>query len=266
MKKILITLLLLVMSMNIACAFGDDIDIKHENGIYHITLKGDKIKKKIKVYASNTLRTNKEIHLESGAKLTVNGGFFDPSNEKTISYVVINSQTYEDPIMNENILTNSFLRKNLSKILNRTELRIVDCNNKYRYEMVPHNAKVDFACDVVHSIQGGPLILPDLRLEEELFIVKDGDEVVRETASVLHKTARTILGLKNGELHILIITDENPMDMYEVQKLCRDLGFERAMALDGGSSTSMNYKNKYDVISAKGDGAGRKLKSFILVY
>lgn len=266
MKKLLITLLFLVMSVNIANAFGDDVDIKNENGIYHIVLKGDKIKKKIKVYASNTLQTNREIHLQSGAKLTINGGYFDPSNEKTISYIVINSQTYEDPIMNENLLTNQFLRKNLAKILNRTELRIVDCNNKYHYEMVPHNAKVDFTCDVVHSIQGGPLILPDLRLEEELFVVKEGDEVVREASSVLHKTSRTILGLKDGDLHILIITDENPMDMYEVQKLCKDLGFERAMALDGGSSTSMNYKNKYEVISEKGDGAGRKLKSFLLVY
>ena len=114
MKKLLITLLFLVMSVNIANAFGDDIDIKNENGIYHIVLKGDKIKKKIKVYASNTLQTNREIHLQSGAKLTINGGYFDPSNEKTISYIVINSQTYEDPIMNENLLTNQFLRKNLA--------------------------------------------------------------------------------------------------------------------------------------------------------
>lgn len=266
MKKLLIILLGLVMSINMAFAFGDDIDISHENGIYHIILHGEKIKKRIRVYASNTLKTNKEIHKESGALLTVNAGFFDPVNEKTISYVVINSQTYEDPIMNENLLGNEFLRKNLSKILNRTEFRIVDCDNKLRYEMVPHNAPVDFTCEVLHSVQGGPLILPDLRLEEELFVVKDGDKIVRETSSVLHKTSRTILGLKDGELHILIITDENPMDMYEVQKLCKELGFDRAMGLDGGSSTSMNYKNKYDVISIKGDGAGRKLKSFLLVY
>jgi len=110
------------------------------------------------------------------------------------------------------------------------------------------------------------LILPDLRLEEELFVVKDNGKVVRESCSVLHKTARTILGLKDGELNILIITDENPMDLYEVRDLCKKLGFERAMAFDGGSSTSMNYKNKYDVISIKGDGAGRKLKSFLMVY
>ncbi|MBQ1611870.1 MAG: phosphodiester glycosidase family protein, partial [Alphaproteobacteria bacterium] len=68
------------------------------------------------------------------------------------------------------------------------------------------------------------------------------------------------------DLHILIITDENPMDMYEVQALCKKLGFERAMGLDGGSSTSMDYKDIYHVISVKGDGAGRKLKSFITVF
>ena len=118
----------------------------------------------------------------------------------------------------------------------------------------------------MEAVQGGPLILPKLQLEEEFFVVKNGDKVVRESSSVLHKVARTILGIKDGDLHILIITDEHPMDMYEVQALCKQLGFERAMALDGGSSTSMNYKDKYSVVSTKGDGAGRMLKSFIMVY
>ena len=56
------------------------------------------------------------------------------------------------------------------------------------------------------------------------------------------------------------------MDMYEVQKYCKSLGLDRAMAFDGGSSTSMNYKNNIEVVSLKGDGAGRMLKSFMLVY
>lgn len=244
----------------------EPIDIKFDDGIYHITLKGDKIKKKIKVHAVSGLKTNAEVHKESGARLTVNAGYFDPANKKTISYVTMESQTYEDPMMNENLLGNAFLRKNLNKILNRTEFRIVECDSKYKYEMVPHNTPVDFACDMKYAVQGGPLILPQLRLEEELFVVKDGDKVVRESCSVLHKVARTILGIKDGDLHILIITDEHPMDMYEVQALCKELGFERAMGLDGGSSTSMNYLDKYNIISTKGDGAGRELKSFILVY
>ena len=54
------------------------------------------------------------------------------------------------------------------------------------------------------------------------------------------------------------------MDLYEVQKLCKDLELDRAMAFDGGSSTSFNYKD-IEVISTKGDGAGRMLKSFMIV-
>ena len=107
-----------------------------------------------------------------------------------------------------------------------------------------------------------------MRLEEEFFVVKDKEgNVIRESASVLHKTSRTIIGLKGtDECHILIITDDNPMDLYQVQKLCNELGLDRAMAFDGGSSTSMNYKNDIEVISIKGDGAGRMLKSFMIVY
>lgn len=266
MKNFLLILLVGIFSMNFAMA-KDDIDIKYNDGIYHIILHGEKIKKKVKVYASQSLQTNEEVHKASGAKLTVNAGFFDPENGKTISYVTMDSHTYEDPMLNENLYKNQFLRKHLNTILNRTEFRIVECDRKeFKYEMVPHNTPVDFACDIKYAVQGGPLILPQLRLEEELFLVKNGDEVVRESCSVLHKVARTVLGLKDGELHILIITDEHPMDMYEVQALCKKLGFERAMGLDGGSSTSMNYKDKYNVISTKGDGAGRQLKSFIMVY
>ena len=265
MKKLLLILFGIILTSNLAIA-KEPIDITYDYGIYHIVLKGEKIKKKIKVYSTQSLKTNAEIHRESGARLTFNAGFFDPKNQKTISYVTIESQTYEDPMVNENLLSNTFLRKNLSKILNRTEFRIVACDNKYKYEMVPHNTPVDFGCDVRQAVQGGPLILPELRLEEELFIVKEGDTVVRESCSVLHKVARTVLGLKDGDLHVLIITDDHPMDMYEVQDYCKKLGFERAMGMDGGSSTSMNYKNIYNVISTKGDGGGRQLKSFITVY
>ena len=264
MKKILVLLISLFIGAGICCA--GPVDIDYNDGIYHIVLKGDKVKKKVRVYASPNLVTNEEVHKQSGALLTINAGYFDPQNSKTVSYVTMGSQTVEDPMFNENLYSNALLRKNLSKILNRTEFRVVECDNKYKYEIVPHKSPVDFACTVMEAVQGGPLILPKLQLEEEFFVVKNGDKVVRESSSVLHKVARTILGIKDGDLHILIITDEHPMDMYQVQALCKLLGFERAMALDGGSSTSMNYKDKYSVVSTKGDGAGRMLKSFIMVY
>ena len=156
----------------------------------------------------------------------------------------------------------------MTKILNRTEFRVMQCGNKFQYDIVSHKSNVPFGCALVTSAQGGPLILPELHLEEEGFIVKDSEgKVIRESASVLHKTSRTIIGLKGiDECHILIITDENPMDMYEVQQLCKDLKLDRAMAFDGGSSTSLNYKRNIEVVSTVGDGAGRMLKSFMLVY
>lgn len=262
--KLFLTLFILFLSSPV---FANGISVTQNDGIYHVVLKGEKIKKKIKFITSEELITNKEAHIKAHAKLTVNAGFFDPKNSQTISYIVTDRMTSADPIFNKNLLANPFFRKNMSKILNRSEFRLLQCGNKFHYEIAPHNAGVEFGCTIITSAQGGPLVYPELKLEEEGFIVKDEQgNVTRESASVLHKTSRTIIGLKGtDECHILIITDENPMDMYQVRDLCKELKLDRAMAFDGGSSTSLNYKN-LDVISVKGDGAGRMLKSFMIVY
>lgn len=261
MKKILLLLVLLFTS----CSAYAGIDINYDDGIYHIALTGEKIKKRIQFISTEGLLTNKEAHLRTKSKLTVNAGYFDPKNEKSISYIVTDRNTAEDPLLNQSLFENPVLRRNIDKILNRTEFRIVECSNgKRHYEIVPHKSSVDFGCNIITSAQGGPLIYPQLRLEKEFFVVKKDGVVVRESCSVLHKTSRTIIGLKDGEAQILIITDKHPMDLYEVQDYVKKLGWDRAMAFDGGSSTSMNYLDKYNVTSI-GDGAGRSLKSFMVV-
>lgn len=265
MKKLLCFFIIFIAIFQISYSFANPkIDFK--NGIYHIELDGKKYARRIKFLSSPNLISNREAHIKTRAKITVNAGFFDPKNQKTISYIVEeNNIIAEDPLLNENILSNSVLRKNLDKILNRTEFRIVECDNKYHYEIVPHKTPVDFACNIITSAQGGPMILPELRLEEEFFVVRDEEgRVVRESASVLHKCARTIIGLKDGNVHVIIITNDNPMTLEEVKQYCISLGLERAMAFDGGSSTSFNYKNLINVVSTK-DEAGRLLKSFMIV-
>ncbi|MBE7713281.1 MAG: phosphodiester glycosidase family protein [Cyanobacteria bacterium SIG26] len=266
LKYILCSILFTILCIPNTC-IAKDISIEKNDGIYHIVLKGEKIKKKIKFVASEDLITNREAHIKGRSILTINAGFFDPKNGKTISYIITDRMTAADPMFNSALLANPFFRKNMKTILNRSEFRIMQCGNKFEYSISPHSAEVPFSCSLETSAQGGPLIYPDLKLEEEGFIVKDKDgKVIRESASVLHKTSRTIIGIKGtNECHILIITDENPMDMYEVHELCKKLGLDRAMAFDGGSSTSMNYKNKLEVISKKGDGAGRMLKSFMII-
>ena len=198
MKKLLMLLAICVSFGSVSAA---PIDVTFDDGIYHIILSGDKIKKQMQFISSPSLITNKEAHNKSSSLLTINTGYFDPKNQKTMSYIVNDTQTIEDPIFNEGMMNNPVLRQNLKKILNRTEFRILDCDSKLKYEIAQHDSKVDFLCSVKHSAQGGPQLLPNLRLEEEFFIVKDKEgNVIRESASVLHKTARTLIGLPDGYL------------------------------------------------------------------
>ena len=268
MKKFLVLCALMVTSVAIAAS---PINVEYNDGIYHIILSGDKIKKQIQFVSSPNLITNKEAHNARGSLLTINAGFFDPQNQKSMSYIVNDSQTVEDPIFNEALMANPVLRQNMKKILNRTEFRVLDCDSKLKYEIAQHNSKVDFLCSIETSAQGGPQLLPNLRLEEEFFIQKDAEgNIIRETASVLHKTPRTLMGIKNlpdgkQEAHIFIVTNEHPMDIYEARDLCASYGLDSAMAFDGGSSTSFNYK-KINVVSTEDNGGtGRGLKSFMIV-
>ena len=270
MKKLLL-LIILITAIILLPVNASPVDVDLNNGIYHIVLKGDKIKKKIEFVSSANLITNIEAHRRGRSLLTINTGFFDPKNQKTISYIVNDYQTVEDPIFNSNLMTNPVLRKNMKAVLNRTEFRVLDCDGKLRYEIAPHNSKIDFLCSVKTSAQGGPQLLPNLRLEEEFFVVKDEEgNVIRESASVLHKVPRTLIGLKTDEkgeqeVHIFIVTNVNPMTMEESKDLCAKYGLDSAMAFDGGSSTSFDYKDIHVVSTQDSGDTGRALKSFMII-
>lgn len=267
MKKIILT----ILAMFSFGAVNANINVEYNDGIYHAVLSGDKIKKRIQFVSSSNLITNKEAHNNSDSLFTINAGFFDPKNQKTVSYIVNEYQTVEDPIFNSDLMLNPALRKNMKTILDRSEFRILDCDSKLKYEIATHSSKIDFMCSIKSSAQGGPQLLPNLRLEEEFFVVKDQEgNIIRESASVLHKTARTLIGIKSlpkgeQEMHVFIVTNEHPMDIYEARDLCASYGLDSAMAFDGGSSTSMNYK-KINVVSTQESGdTGRALKSFMIV-
>lgn len=267
MKKKLLVILAFLSILPVSA----NIKVDYNNGIYHAVITGEKVKKQIQFVSSSNLITNKEAHNNSKSVFTINTGFFDPNNQKTVSYIINDYQTIEDPIFNSDLMLNPALRKNLRKILDRTEFRVLDCDSKLKYEIASHSSKVDFMCAVKTSAQGGPQLLPNLRLEEEFFIVKDVDgNIIRESASVLHKTPRTLIGIKSceggeQELHVFIVTNENPMDIYQARDLCASYELDSAMAFDGGSSTSMNYKD-INVVSTQNSGdTGRALKSFMII-
>lgn len=260
-KKILLLIFMSIFMSNFVLA--EEIKYEFNDGIYHITIPDQT---KIEFLSKQRLMTNREAHDETGAILTVNAGFFDPKNQKTISFVYNDGILLESPIENENLVFNETIMDNWDKVSNRTEFRVTLQGGLLKYDIAPHNDP--YKGRLIASAQAGPMLLPELRLEEEFFIVKNNEgKVTRESASVLHKTARTLIGIKGGEVHIFIVTNEHPMTIYEARDLCKSYGLEKAMAFDGGSSTSIDYKDEIHVTSTgiKTDDTGRRLKSFLIV-
>lgn len=263
-KKFLVACALFLIGL--VPAFANDIKCEFKDGIYHIVIPEDT---NIEFVSCERLKTNRQVFNELNPKLVVNAGFFDPKNEKTISFVYNNGMLLESPIDNENLVFNETIMENWLKVSNRTEFRVTSKGGLLVYDITPHNTV--YAGRLIASAQAGPMLLPKLQLEEEFFVVRDTNgNVKRESASVLSKTARTLIGIKNGEVHIFIVTNQHPMNIYEARDLCLKHGMEKAMAFDGGSSTSFDYKNgdvEYHVtsIGIPSDNTGRRLKSFLVV-
>ena len=85
MKKFLTFLSLILLSTGCSSA---SINVEYNDGIYHAVLSGEKMKKQIQFVSTSGLKTNREAHNSSDSLFTINTGFFDPNNQKSISYII----------------------------------------------------------------------------------------------------------------------------------------------------------------------------------
>ncbi len=265
MKKILLSITLLLTVIT-TCAFQNEKPItvfEHTPGVYVVKLTTSKLKGCIRPYFVQDLTTNKDVYDITKARLVVNAGFFDPKNQHTISYVTVDSNVVLDPEKNSNLMNNAALKPHMDKILNRSEFRVLSCGGDEKFDIAQHKDPVPSACYIKHAIQGGPALVPDLRLEEEFFILKKDGKVVSQSASSLMKYARTGIGIKDNDVYLIIATVQAPMDLETLSQVAKSLGLTKAMAFDGGGSTSLDYEG-YHIISEK-DCTARKLKSFLIV-
>lgn len=277
MKK-LITLFCLLFCAVIfatgACPVGrgsDKIEITNDNGLYIIRIPKER-NANIRPYVTKSLTFNKDVFARTGAEMVINAGYFDPNNKKTTSYVIIDKEVVLDPTTNQSLMNNDTIKPYLNLVLNRTEFRVLDCHGKIKYDIAAHNAKTPFRCEIKHSIQAGPMIYPDLRLSREYFVMKDENgKVTRDSITALKKCARTAIGIKDGDVYIIIANIYHKLTLPGLYKICEDLGLEKAMNFDGGGSTSLNYKGtdnpeykNFEITSDKNKNA-RKLKSFLVI-
>lgn len=271
-KKIL---LLTIFSIGIilpAQAIERDITVDINDGIYTFKIPLKKYKNKIKPFVSEELTTTREVfnNPDYNFKLVVNGGFFDPTNGADVSNIIIDKKKVGSLFSNLSLVESLNEQDRIEKVLNRTELRILeDSKDKLSFDIVNHFfIPEEINTEIKHSIQAGPMLLPQFRAEEESFIKYDEtNKVIPLAADVLKRRERTIIGLKkdifrNDYLYIIIFTSGKKIALNEARDYCKSLRLNKAMAMDGGGSTSINY-DTIEVSSEK-DGQ-RKVKSFLVI-
>jgi len=272
MKKIIISAFIFLLFMSgtffaksFARGTDNGITMEHSTpGIYIFKMDTKKMGNKIKPYVAEKLTTVSDVYKNNeNFRLVANGGFFDILTGDAVSYVTINGNVVETPFSNMKLIQNAGKTNRLEAILNRAEFRILqDERGRLSFDIDNHFAPVQDGKTIKHSLQGGPFVYPGMNLEKESFVKKENNKIVFQSADVLKRRERTVLGLKNEILYLIIFTNQNKVTMNEIKDFCKKMKLDKAMALDGGASTSLNYR---DVEIYSNTGLQRRVKSFLVV-
>ena len=265
--KFFVTLILFFSFAGQGFAFSgisQDYNEKFKFHIFKIDL--DKHAKKIHPYVvKDGLKTTRDVFFDNNFMLVVNGGFFDMKTGGAVSYVTQDYKTVSSPFENLNLIQNLASQNRLENVLNRAELRILEneITGDLKFDIDYHFAPIKKGYRIKHSLQAGPMIEPDLDLAKESFVVYDENSIPKaQYTDVLKRRPRTILALKDNNLYIIIFTDFSPVTIGEARRALAKYNFKKIMALDGGGSTSINYKD-FEIYSTKGEP--RELKSFLVI-
>ncbi|MFM2315490.1 MAG: hypothetical protein RLZZ04_4768 [Cyanobacteriota bacterium] len=204
----------------------------------------------------------------------INGGYFDPVNQKTTSFIVQRSQIVADPRFNERLMDNPDLKPYLSKILNRTEFRRYSCGEKTKYDIQLHSAPILKDCTLMESLGGGPGLLPQDSSIIEGFTVYQKSEKIRDAIGNDSLNARSAVGITQaGDVILAMVAQqsEQPLNsgisIPELGSAMAELGAVKAMNLDGGSSASLYYDGQaiYGRVDKEGKEIIRPIKSVLAV-
>ncbi len=223
---------------------------------------------------SQELSSLENFAQEYQALAVINGGFFDPVNRKSTSYVVKQGLLVADPSLNERLMNNPKLVPYLKKILNRTEFRRYLCGQTVRYDIALHTEPSFPNCRSVDTLGGGPRLLPELTSVQEGFLDFSQGQVIRDPLRSRQPDARTAVGITRDGSLLWIVVAQKPeapttsgMSLQALAVFMKSLGVEKAMNLDGGSSSSLYYKGQtvYGKVNQQGNLVRRKVKSALLI-
>lgn len=228
----------------------------------------------VSVALSSTVDKIETFARQYQAIAVLNGGFFDPINSKTTSYIVQNGQIVANPQTNERLMENPKLKPYLDKILNRSEWRQYQCGDKIKHAIAFHNDPTPKGCTLDNSLGGGPRLLPYIGAQTEGFIKLTNGKIVRDALGIEQANARTAIGITNEGNIIWVMAAQKPnlsgktgLSLLELKDFLKTLAIKEAVNLDGGSSSAFYYQGKtfYGKIDEAGRSIQRPIKSVLVL-
>lgn len=265
MKKIAL-ILFIILQMFLPSFAKEQIKLDNSDyGVWVFKINTKKYGKNIKPYMTKTLTTPKKVRDKNCFDLVVNGGFFDPKNGKSVSYVTIDKQMVSKVEDNLTLVENLEKENRLEKVLSRAELRILE-NKKGEliFDIAYHNDEITNNKYVLkHALQAGPMLYPTMDLVKEGFVVYEDGIVKSQSVDILKRRERTAIALKGKYLYIFLFTNAHKVDANEMRDyILKKTKANKILALDGGLSTALNYK---DVQIGSLGNKQRKVKSFLII-
>jgi exopolysaccharide biosynthesis protein len=204
----------------------------------------------------------------------INGGFFDPENQKSTSYIVQQGVLVADPRQNQRLMNNPKLAPYMKQILNRTEFRRYRCGSTIRYDITLHSEPSPSSCQLLDALGGGPRLLPELTLVQEGFLDVAHGKVIRDPLGYEESKPRSAIGItRDGSVFVVMVAQKpnasiaSGISLTALATFMKAQGVEKAMNLDGGSSSGFYYKGKtiYGQVDGKGKRVKRELFSVLLI-
>ncbi|MBD0268092.1 MAG: phosphodiester glycosidase family protein [Cyanobacteria bacterium Co-bin8] len=248
------------------------IELPHSK-VYTVTI-ADPQAYPIRVSLPENLVPLDQMAQRLNALIAINAGFFDPNNGQTTSYVVSSQELVADPRQNPRLMGNPDLTRYLDQILNRSEFRRYDCEGAAQYDITLHSAPVPANCTLVDAVGAGPQLLPQSTAYEEAFIDYGADGAInRDALGSRSRNARSAIGIKPDGSLVLVMAAQKPgvspsgMSFADLSDFLTSLGVEKALNLDGGSSSSLFQAGTthYGRLDQDGNWVRRPVKSIFWV-
>jgi Phosphodiester glycosidase len=243
-------------------------DIHATQGVlYTVTIPAQLIQavsSTLRVVSAKHLAPLKEFTTGDPQEILINAGYFDPKTGLSTSYMVNKDRIILDPEQNPGLTGNPRLTPYLPAILNRSELRILNCNATTTLQIAPHKALPPNQCQLQQALGAGPglslspeLTLPQLntllqqQLKTEGFIdLSSKGTIIRDPLGINRPNARSAMALTpKGDVILLMGAKDKPNGGFTMLDMARiaqqKLEASRLLFLDGGSSSGLWVNQHY---------------------